>query len=109
MSKITPALASLVNALTLIIFGAWGYFASTDGSITALIPVVFGIALLAMNKGVKNENKVIAHIAVVLTVLILFGLLKPLDRLHRAGKCRSHHPGCGNDAYHDSGNCLFCS
>ena len=78
MSKISPALASMINAISLIILGAWGYFASSDGSFTALIPVVFGIALLAMNKGVKNENKVIAHIAVVLTFLILIGLIKPL-------------------------------
>jgi len=30
-----------------------------------------------LNKGVRNENKVIAHIAVVLTFLILIGLIKP--------------------------------
>ena len=40
--------------------------------------MVFGVLLLAMNNGVKKENKVIAHIAVLLTLLIIIGLIKPL-------------------------------
>lgn len=70
--------ASLVNAVLLILLGAWGYFGSATPSPTALIPVVIGVILLGMNGGVKKENKVIAHIAVLLTLLILFGLVKPL-------------------------------
>lgn len=67
--------ASLVNAVLLIVLGAWGYFEGT--SPTALIPVVFGVILLGLNGGVKKENKVVAHIAVLLTLLIFFGLVKP--------------------------------
>lgn len=70
--------ASLINAVLLVALGAWGYFGSATPSPTALIPVVFGVILLLLNSGVKKENKVIAHIAVVLTLLILFGLGKPL-------------------------------
>lgn len=70
--------ANLVNAITLIILGAWGYLGSDDPSPTALIPVVAGILLLAMNGGVKKENKAIAHIAVLLTLLMLGGLVMPL-------------------------------
>ncbi|MFK7905615.1 MAG: hypothetical protein AB8B69_10845 [Chitinophagales bacterium] len=70
--------ASLINAVLLVGLGAWGYFGSASPSPTALIPVVFGVVLLLLNGGVKKENKVIAHIAVVLTLLILFGLGKPL-------------------------------
>ena len=44
-------------------------------SITALIPTAFGAILLACAGGVKNQNKIIAHIAVLLTLLILFALL----------------------------------
>ena len=33
---------------------------------------------MLLNKGIKNENKVIAHIAVLLTLLILGGLIIPL-------------------------------
>lgn len=70
--------ASLINALILIAFGLWGYFGSDTPSFTSLIPVAIGLILLLLNKGLKNENKVIAHIVVLLTFLILIGLIKPL-------------------------------
>jgi len=65
--------ANLINAIVLIIMGLWGYFETSSG--TAFIPVGFGVALLLLNGGVKKENKVIAHIAVVLTLLILLAML----------------------------------
>ena len=74
---------NLINGLTLVTLGLWGFIdvnlplAETGISWTALIPVVFGFILLLCNKGLNN-NKVIAHIAVVVTFLILFGLAKPL-------------------------------
>lgn len=70
--------ASLINALSLIILSAWGYFGSDTPSVTALIPGIIGVLLLAMNGGIKKENKVIAHIAVLLTLVVLGGLVKPL-------------------------------
>ena len=70
--------ASLINALLLIVLPLWGYLSSETPSKTALIPAAIGIILLAMNPGVKKENKVIAHIAVLLTLLILIALIKPL-------------------------------
>jgi uncharacterized membrane protein len=71
-------LVSLIHAVALIGLGGYGYLSSDTPSVTALIPVVFGVLLLAMNNGVKKENKVIAHIAVLLTLLIIIGLVKPL-------------------------------
>ena len=68
----------LIHAVALIGLGGYGYLSSDTPSVTALIPVVFGVLLLAMNNGVKKENKVIAHIAVLLTLLIIIGLIKPL-------------------------------
>ncbi|MFT4567228.1 MAG: putative membrane-anchored protein [Saprospiraceae bacterium] len=65
--------ANLLNAAVLIIMGLWGYFETA--SYTAFIPVAFGVALLLCANGVKTENKVIAHIAVVLTLLILLAML----------------------------------
>lgn len=66
---------NLINSLVLIIFGTWGYFDyETSQSLTAFIPVVFGVILLICQNGVKTENKVIAHIAVVLTLIILIAL-----------------------------------
>ena len=63
--------ANLINSISLIVFGLWGYFEVT--SPTALIPV--GVVLLLCYSGVKNQNKVIAHIAVLLTLVILLALV----------------------------------
>ena len=69
------ATANILNAIVLIAAGLYGYFgiAASDGthSLTALIPAAFGIIFLAMQKGVANHNKIISHIVVVLTLLLL--------------------------------------
>ncbi|MEM6843350.1 MAG: hypothetical protein AAF944_24450 [Bacteroidota bacterium] len=70
--------ASLLNAIALVALSLWGYFSSDTPSLTALIPTAIGVILLLLNPGVRRENKVVAHIAVVLTLLILFGLVRPL-------------------------------
>ena len=67
-------IASLINAITLMGLGYWGFHVSTGESNTPLIPIIAGVLLLAMNKGVKAENKVIAHIAVLITFLMIPGL-----------------------------------
>lgn len=71
--------ASLINALILIGFGLWAYFGSETPSKTAFIPVGFGVVLLSLYRGVKKEDKIVAHIAVLLTLLILVALFKPLS------------------------------
>ena len=65
--------ANLINSISLIIFGIWGYIEVS--SVTALIPTAFGATLLACSSGIKKQNKIIAHISVLLTLLILFALL----------------------------------
>ena len=69
------ASANLLNAIVLIAAGLYGYFgiAASDGthSLTALIPAAFGIIFLAMQKGVANHNKIISHVVVILTLLLL--------------------------------------
>tara|TARA_B100000989_G_scaffold189863_1_gene142983 strand:+ start:448 stop:786 length:339 start_codon:yes stop_codon:yes gene_type:complete len=65
--------ANLINSISLIVLGIWGYIEVS--SVTALIPTVFGAILLACSGGIKNQNKIIAHVAVLLTLLILFALL----------------------------------
>ena len=75
MLNLKPFQLSLINALTLIALGGYGYIQSESPSATALIPVIIGILLIAMNKGVKNENKIIAHIAVLGTLIILVALI----------------------------------
>ena len=69
------ATANILNAIVLIAAGLYGYFgiAASDGthSLTALIPAAFGVIFLAMQKGVANHNKIISHVVVVLTLLLL--------------------------------------
>jgi len=72
---------NLINALTLVIVGLWGFIdvntpsLETGISWTALIPVFFGAIFLLCQKGIKNDSKIIAHIVVVLTLLILIALV----------------------------------
>jgi len=71
--------ANLINSISLIALGLWGFFEAFAEvewkAATALIPVVFGLILFFCTKGIKNQNKMIAHVAVLLTLLILFALL----------------------------------
>ena len=66
-------IANLINSTSLILIGLWGYLSVS--SITALIPVAFGIGLILCDSGLKNHNKLIAHIAVSLTLIILLALI----------------------------------
>ena len=74
----TTVRANLINSIILILFPLWAYFTSETPSITALIPTFIGVILFLCTTGIKNENKFIAHIAVVLTLVALVGLFKPL-------------------------------
>ena len=77
--------ANLINGVVLISMSLWAYL-SFEGtiekpqqSITALIPLVLGVILILCNKGIKKENKVIAHIAVFVTLIAILGnVSKPL-------------------------------
>ena len=69
--------ANLINAVALMVMSVWGYASSLTPSMTALIPLVFGVVLLALNNGIKFENKTQAHAAVILTLLVLIALVKP--------------------------------
>lgn len=71
--------ANLINAATLILCGALGFLSIGGASWTALIPAVFGVALLLCHPGVKAESKLVAHIAVSLTLVMLIALYMPLS------------------------------
>ena len=76
--------ANLLNSITLILMCLWAYltYEPIDGksqNVTALIPLFFGTVLLFCHKGIKNENKMIAHIAVFVTLIAIIGIAsKPL-------------------------------
>lgn len=76
---ITAPTANLLNCFALIAMSAWAYLASDNPSLTALIPAAFGMALLICQQGVMRENKVIAHVAVLLTLVVLAALFMPLN------------------------------
>ena len=67
--------ASLINGIILVAIGLWGYLESS--SPTSLIPVGIGVLIIVLNKGVRDNNKVIAHIAVLAT-LLSFANIMPL-------------------------------
>lgn len=70
-----PTTANALNALILIAAGLYGYFGVTaaDGthSFTALIPAAFGLLFLIFNMFWAKNAKVISHIVVVLTLVLL--------------------------------------
>ncbi|NND06661.1 MAG: hypothetical protein HKN87_09795 [Saprospiraceae bacterium] len=74
-----PSSANILTAIVLIVMSAWGYFGSETPSVTALIPAFFGIVFLALSGPFRKENKVVAHIIVVLTLLVFISLFKPLS------------------------------
>lgn len=72
-----PFQANLLNAGVLIVMGLWGYFSSETPSPTALIPVIFGVIFALATPPFKKENKIVAHIVVLLTFLLIIALVMP--------------------------------
>ncbi|MEM9991142.1 MAG: hypothetical protein AAF738_05220 [Bacteroidota bacterium] len=72
-----PYQINLVNAIVLIAMSAWGYLGSETPSPTALIPAAFGVIFLLVTAPFKKENKAVAHIVVLLTLLLIFALAMP--------------------------------
>ncbi len=70
----TPHKVNFYYAIFLLLIGLFGFIArySTEGDmqVTSLIPAFFGFIFLFFTKGIKNENSIIAHLAVVLTLVL---------------------------------------
>ena len=73
-----PYRMNLLCALILVLFGTWGYLGSETPSPTALIPVGFGILFALGTPWLRRENKVVAHILVLLTTVLIIALFMPL-------------------------------
>ena len=73
-----PKKATLLNSLILIIVGLSSYLATS--SPTALIPVFFGALMMICYMFYDKNNKLIAHICVVLMLLIFISLFMPLNK-----------------------------
>ena len=65
--------SNFINSIVLIALGIWGYL--DTGSISALIPVGFGTVLIACSNGLKNQNKIVSHLCVLFTMVILIALI----------------------------------
>ena len=74
------ASANLLNAIVLLAAGLYGYFLilTPEGTRapTALIPAAFGLLFLIFQKGVASSNKIISHVVVVLTLVLLIVCVK---------------------------------
>jgi len=57
----------------------WGYLDALTPSMFTLFPMYFAIILLALNDGVKYENKSQAKVAMVVSVIILAILFNPFS------------------------------
>jgi len=70
-----PVTINALNALVLIAAGLYGYFgvAAADGhhSPTALIPAAFGLLFIILGLFWAKAPKVVSHIVVVLTLVLL--------------------------------------
>lgn len=73
-----PYFANFINAILLISLSLWGFYLSESPSATALIPAAFGVVLLALTPGMRKDNKTVAHIVVVLTLIIVIALVMPI-------------------------------
>lgn len=78
--------ANMINSITLIVIGLWDYLAIQELVSTNMIPVSAGILLLLFYDGVKREDKIVAHIAVVITLLVFLSLIKPFADAIQRGK-----------------------
>lgn len=65
---------NLTYSLLLIVSGLFGFTAhyveTGVWAFTALIPVLFGGILLPMTGGIRKNNRIIAHVVVVLTLVM---------------------------------------
>jgi len=73
-----PATINFINGTVLIVLSMWAYLSSTSPSFTALIPVFFGLVFWVLTPSFRKGNKVVAHLVVVLTLVLLVALIKPL-------------------------------
>lgn len=81
--------ANMINSIALIIIGLWDYLATQTLASTNMIPVAGGLLLLFFYDGIKREDKVTAHIAVVVTLFVLLSLIIPFAETLKDGEAIS--------------------
>ena len=69
---------TIFGSIFIIIISTWGAIEASF-SPTAFIPLALAFLLLLCANGVKKENKIIAHVAVLLALLCFLGLFMALN------------------------------
>ena len=69
---------SLLNAFALIAISLWAYVANGFSSESTLIPVGFGVLLLACQPWLRKNDRWVTAIAALLTLVIFIALFAPL-------------------------------
>ena len=84
-----PHQVNLIYAIILITAGIAGfvlrYLEAKDFQYTSLIPAAFGVILLSLTNGIKIQNKIVSHLAVILTVIL--GVMTLVMFLKSSGDC----------------------
>jgi len=84
-----PHQVNLIYSIILITAGIAGfvlrYLEAKDFQYTSLIPAAFGVILLSMTNGIKIQNKIVSHLAVILTVIL--GVMTLVMFLKSSGDC----------------------
>jgi hypothetical protein len=78
-----PYLINIITGLVVAIAGLYSYLSNENRPPTALIGPGFGALLLLMTPGMKKENKVVAHVVVLLT--LLFGIMSIIMATKKGG------------------------
>tara|TARA_B100000676_G_scaffold264019_1_gene276122 strand:- start:65 stop:412 length:348 start_codon:yes stop_codon:yes gene_type:complete len=78
-----PKKATSMTAIVLILVGILSYFAKS--SPTALIPVFFGVLMGICYMLYDKNNKLFAHIILVLMLVVFIALFMPLNKRIDAG------------------------
>ncbi len=64
----------LINALSLLIIGIWHINESVEHDFPYMIPIFFGVVLLALNNQLKFETKSVMIIALIISLFVLISL-----------------------------------
>tara|TARA_Y100001968_G_scaffold330239_1_gene381519 strand:- start:8 stop:352 length:345 start_codon:yes stop_codon:yes gene_type:complete len=73
-----PKKATLFTTIVLILVGMLSYFVKS--SPTALIPVLFGVLMGVFYKLYDKNNKLFAHIIMILMLVVFIALFMPLNK-----------------------------
>lgn len=73
MLKKRPDIVNLGNGIVLVLLGVISYLTSESKSPTAFIPSGVGLVVLAFTPGLKKHNKIVAHVAVLFTLIVALG------------------------------------